>query len=345
MIERVFIKKNFNKMELERYLSKKLERAGFSKLEIIKTPLVTRIVLHVAKPGLAIGKSGSTIKQLTEVIAEKHNIDNPQIEIQEIKNPNLNAKILAEKMASMIERGFAWRSVSYRTIKEIMDAGAQGIELVFKGKLAGKGGRKRKQRIAIGYMKKIGAQSAYVDTAKAAAYPKAGAIGIRLSIIHPEVIFPDKIDVNKVIEEIKKAREEVKEQLETLKKEAEKEGKSVKDETKTEGKETTKKAETPKTEKTEHKEVKTEKHTEHKKETRKAEHKTTEKKHEEGKETTKDKEEKGKKDESFIEKVAEKMEEVVEGIEEAAEKVVEKIEDTLEGKEEKKSEKKEVKKK
>ena len=100
MIERKFIQKNFNKMELEDYLTKKLDRAGFSHLEIIKTPMVTRIVLHVAKPGFAIGKGGSTIKTLTDVIANKYKIDNPQIEIQEIKNASLNAKIQAERMAA-----------------------------------------------------------------------------------------------------------------------------------------------------------------------------------------------------------------------------------------------------
>ncbi len=212
MIERTFIQKNYNRMELENYLSKKLDRAGFSKLEIIKTPLVTRIVLHVAKPGLAIGKSGSTIKQLTEVIAQDYKIDNPQIEIQEIKTPNLNAKILSEKIASMLERGFSLRSVSYRVVKDIMDAGAGGVELVFKGAIAGKGQRKRKQRIAMGYMKKIGYQSRYVDFAKTAAYPKAGAIGIKLSIIHPDVIFPDKIDVMEVVKKHKGIAKEAEEQ-------------------------------------------------------------------------------------------------------------------------------------
>ncbi len=216
MKERIFITKNKHKMELEDYLASKLERAGFCGLDIIKTPLVTRIVLHVAKPGLAIGKSGATIKELTEKIATEHKIDNPQIEIQEIKAPNLNATILSKKMASMIEGGFSWRSISYRMIKDIMSAGAQGVELVIKGKLSGKGGRKRKQRIAIGYLKKRGYQSRYVDKAKAAAYPKAGAIGITLSIIHPDVIFPDKIDVNEVIKNSRKVKEEIKEQKEEI---------------------------------------------------------------------------------------------------------------------------------
>ncbi|MFA5126204.1 MAG: 30S ribosomal protein S3 [archaeon] len=214
MIERKFIQKSFNKLELEDYLTKKLDRAGFSHLEIIKTPLVTRIVLHVAKPGFAIGKGGSTIKQLTEVIATKYKIDNPQIEIQEIKHAGLNAKIQAEKMAGMVQREFAWRSVAYKLVKDVIDSGAQGVELVVKGKLSGKGGRKRKVRIAYGYMKKIGNQTKMVDFAKAAAYPKAGAIGIRLRIIHPDVIFPDKVDIKKVVQGIKIIETEAKEQAE-----------------------------------------------------------------------------------------------------------------------------------
>ncbi|VVB76347.1 30S ribosomal protein S3 [uncultured archaeon] len=213
MIERTFIQKNFNRMELEDYLTKKLDRAGFSHLEIIKTPLVTRIVLHVAKPGFAIGKGGSTIKTLTEVVAQKYKIDNPQIEIQEIKQPNLNAKILAERMASMIQREFSWRSIAYKLVKDVVDAGAQGVELVVKGKLSGKGGRKKKVRIAYGYMKKLGDQTKMVDYAKAASYPKAGAIGIRLRIIHPDVIFPDKVDIKKIIAAKKGTAKEASEQI------------------------------------------------------------------------------------------------------------------------------------
>lgn len=217
MIEKTFIQKNFNKMELEDYLTKKLDRAGFSHLEIIKTPLVTRIVLNVAKPGFAIGKGGSTIKTLTEVIAKKYHIDNPQIEIQEIKNANLNAKIQAERMAGMIQRDFSWRSIAYKLVKDVIDSGAQGVELIVKGKLSGKGGRKKKVRIAYGYMKKIGNQTKWVDYAKAAAYPKSGAIGIKLRIIHPEIIFPDKVDIKKVVAALKTVETEAKEQKEAPK--------------------------------------------------------------------------------------------------------------------------------
>ena len=64
MIERHFIKQEIKKIQLEQWLKSQLERAGFTKVETIKTPLVTRIVIHVTHPGLAIGKGGTNIRRL-----------------------------------------------------------------------------------------------------------------------------------------------------------------------------------------------------------------------------------------------------------------------------------------
>lgn len=218
MIERIFIEQGLKKIELENYMKQQLEKAGFTHLDIVKTPLVTRIVLNVTRPGLAIGKGGQAIRQLTKEIEEKFGISNPQIEIKEITNPNLDAKATVDRIVALLERGFSWRSIAFKTVKDIMAAGAQGCELILSGKLTGKGGRKRKQRIAEGYMKKVGNQIKYVDYAKRSAYPKAGAIGIKLRIIRPDVKFPDKFDVKEAIAKQKepkpealKAKEEVSE--------------------------------------------------------------------------------------------------------------------------------------
>ncbi|MDD5162901.1 MAG: 30S ribosomal protein S3 [Candidatus ainarchaeum sp.] len=205
MIERFFIEQNMKKIELENYVKSQLGPAGFTNLEIVKTPLVTRIVLHVVRPGLAIGKGGTTINQLTQEIGKKFGIENPQIEIQEIKNPELDAKANVDKIVSLLERGYSWRSITFKAMQEIMNAKAQGAELILSGKLAGKGGRKRRVRIAQGYIKKVGNQVNLVDFAKATAYPKPGAIGIKLRIIHPGVEFPDKTDIRKFIEKEKEA--------------------------------------------------------------------------------------------------------------------------------------------
>lgn len=195
MIERAFIEQGIRHVELDQYLKSKLNRAGFTKSEIVKTPLVTRIVVNVVSPGLAIGKGGETIRSLTEGIKTRFGIDNPQLEIKEISQPNLDAHAVTDRIVAAVERGFSWRSVCFRIIREVMASGAKGIEIIVKGVIAGKGQRKRKVRLITGYMKKVGDQANLVDSAKKSAITKIGAIGFKIRIVHPDVQFMDKIDM------------------------------------------------------------------------------------------------------------------------------------------------------
>lgn len=203
MMEKMFVKQGLKKVQLHQYLKKELGRAGFTGFDMVKTPLVTRIVVNVSRPGLAIGKGGQNIRTLTETISKVYGVDNPQLEIKEIASPDLDAKSVADKMKSMIERGFAWRSVAFRTLQDIERAGAQGMEVILSGKLAGKGGRKKQVRFVKGYMKKVGAQTSLVDEAKVTTYPKVGAIGVTVRIIRPGVFFPDKVDLKSIFNERK----------------------------------------------------------------------------------------------------------------------------------------------
>ena len=242
MIEKHFIEQGMKKLELDNYLEKELNRAGFTKSEIVKTPLVTRIVVNVTRPGLAIGKSGSNITQLTETIGRRFKIDNPQLEIKEIEHPEIDAQAVANKMKALIERGFSWRSIVFRSVNDAKMAGAQGLEIILSGKIAGKAGRKRKQRIAFGYMKKAGEQAKLVDYGKASAYPKVGAIGVKVKIVKPGTIFPDKEKIKDYIkrrEEIKEAEKEANEEKEA----SEEKKEEIKKETKEEKTEEPKKEE------------------------------------------------------------------------------------------------------
>lgn len=219
MIERTFIQQNMKRIELENFIKSNMDRAGFTRLEVVKTPLVTRLIVNVTHPGLAIGKSGQNIKRLTREIEEKFKIENPQLEIQEIKTPELDAKATVDRMKTLLERGFSWRSIAYKIVHDISSKGAQGVEIVLSGALGGKGERKRQQRIATGYMKKTGDQVRLVDYAKATSYPKYGAIGIKLRIVRPETVFPDKINIKDIISpkpvvEEKSEEKEAKEQEE-----------------------------------------------------------------------------------------------------------------------------------
>jgi len=199
MIEKHFVKQSIKKVQLHQYLKQELGRAGFTGFEMVKTPMVTRIVVNVSRPGLAIGKGGQNIRTLTETIQKVYGVDNPQLEIKEITQPDLDAKSVADKMKGMIERGFAWRSVAFRTLQDIERAGAVGMEVILSGKLAGKGGRKKQVRFSKGYMKKVGDQVKLVDEAKVTTYPKVGAIGVTVRIIRPGTFFPDKIDVKQTL--------------------------------------------------------------------------------------------------------------------------------------------------
>src|SRR3989338_3933083 len=153
----------------------------------------------------------ANIRTLTETLGKRFGIENPQLEIKEITQPALDAQAMADKIKSLIERGYSWRSVAYRTLRDIMEASAQGVEIIVSGKITGKGGRKKQQRIAEGYMKKVGDQVKLVDYAKAAAYPKVGAIGIKVRIVHPDTVFPDKINLSEILRKKAAPAEEAKE--------------------------------------------------------------------------------------------------------------------------------------
>ncbi len=258
MIEKVFVKQGLKKVQLHQYLKKELGRAGFTGFDMVKTPLVTRIIVNVSRPGLAIGKGGQNIRTLTDTISKVYGVDNPQLEIKEITTPDLDAKSVCDKMKNMIERGFAWRSVAFRTVQDIERAGAQGMEVILSGKLAGKGGRKKQVRFIKGYMKKVGDQTKLVDEAKVTTYPKVGAIGVTVRIIRPGVFFPDKVDVKQVFRDRKALLTSAAESAVVVKSEGtptiptenKVEEAAVKTEAKTEVKETKKHAKKEKAEKT-----------------------------------------------------------------------------------------------
>ena len=131
------IKDNYNMMLLNDFLREKIKDAGFSKVEISKTPTGTKIVLHVTKPGIVIGRKGAGIKLLTEKIQTDFGYKNPQISVEEIAKPELSPSVMCNRMAAHIERGTAFRRVTMWTMNQIMEAGAMGVQITISGKLRG----------------------------------------------------------------------------------------------------------------------------------------------------------------------------------------------------------------
>ena len=129
------IKSNYRNMELDEFLSQTLKDAGYGYADVQKTPLGTRITLYVTRPGLVIGRKGTGIKDLTTKLEQKFGLSNPQISVMEVTIPELNPKIMCNRIAQLIERGTAFRRAALWTINTVMKAGALGVEVSIAGKL------------------------------------------------------------------------------------------------------------------------------------------------------------------------------------------------------------------
>lgn len=190
--KRTFIKQGIKRAELEEYLEKELEGAGYGGVDIRRIPTGTRVALYVERPGMVIGRKGRSIKQLTEELAHEYKMENPQIEVVEIKVPELSAPVMAKRIAFSLERGFNYRRAGYTMLRRIMRAGARGAEIVISGKLSGE--RSRTQRFYDGYLKKAGEPALkFVSYGYAVAKLKLGVIGVRVRVMPPDVHLPDEI--------------------------------------------------------------------------------------------------------------------------------------------------------
>ena len=192
--ERKFVTENIRRQLLKEYLMSRVGRAGFGGLDVQRTPMGTRVTLITERPGLVIGRRGEAIKSLTKAIEEDFNFNNPQIEVQEVENPNLNAQIMAEKLANALERGWHFRRAGHSTVRRIMDAGARGCQVIIAGKLTGQ--RHRTEKFKEGHIKYCGqAKLNFMHQGFAPAKLKPGIIGVTVQIMDPNARLPDEIDI------------------------------------------------------------------------------------------------------------------------------------------------------
>jgi small subunit ribosomal protein S3 len=189
-----FITESIKRNEIDEFLQKKLERAGYGGVNISKTPLGTHIVIYVMRPGLVIGRGGETIKELASSLEEKFKLSNPQISVSEIEVPEFNAIVVANRVASALQRGVHFRRAGFWALNQVMEAGALGCEIVISGKLRTE--RARFEKFRAGYFPRCG-EPALVFTKKAEAHVqlKPGMLGVRVKIMPPDAQFPDKIKI------------------------------------------------------------------------------------------------------------------------------------------------------
>lgn len=184
------VKNNFRNLELDEFLSTSLKDAGYGDVEIQRTPIGTRITLYVTRPGLVIGRKGSGIKELTSKLEEKFGLTNPQISVQEVSIPELNPKIMCNRIAQLIERGTAFRRAALWTINTINGAGALGVEVSIGGKLRSE--RAHFEKHSSGVVPKSGdVADRIVKSSISHVSTKMGLLGIQVKIAIKDEIPPE----------------------------------------------------------------------------------------------------------------------------------------------------------
>ena len=194
-----FIQDGIQRTQIDEFFEDELGRAGYGGMDVAKTPMGTQIVLKAEKPGMVIGKGGKNIRKITTTLEEEFGLEDPQVDVQEVEEPDLNARIVADRLANALERGWYFRKAGHTTIDRIMESGAKGAEIVLSGKVTG--ARSRVEKFNRGYIKHNGEPAEdIVDHGQGVAVMKLGTIGVDVKIIPPNAELPDDFEIYEDVE-------------------------------------------------------------------------------------------------------------------------------------------------
>lgn len=174
-------------IELRKFLMDKLRSAGIVNVEIERSINTIKIILEVARPGVVIGRGGSGLENLKKLIAQKIKSEKgkkaPKIElseIREVKNPDLSATLVCQRLVDQLEKRYPHRRAVNQAIDRVMNAGAKGVKIAFSGRIAG-AEISRTEKYGRGSMP-LQTLRADIDYAQTPALTKSGYIGVKVWI-------------------------------------------------------------------------------------------------------------------------------------------------------------------
>lgn len=173
-----------NDMDVRNFLYKKLKGAAISQILIERPAKNARVAIYSARPGVIIGKKGSDVETLRKEVA--HIMQVPvHITIEEVRKPDMEAKLVAENIAGQLERRVMFRRAMKRAVQTAMRHGAQGIKVCLAGRLAGseiaRTEKYREGRVPLHTFR------ADIDYGTASAHTTYGIIGVKVWIFKGEV--------------------------------------------------------------------------------------------------------------------------------------------------------------
>lgn len=172
--------------EIRKFLTEKLKTASVSKIVIERPAKSVRITIHTARPGVVIGKKGEDVEKLRKAIAKISHPASVQINIAEIRKPELDAQLVAQSITSQLERRVMFRRAMKRAVQNAMRLGAQGIKVEVSGRLGGAEIARtewyREGRVPLHTLR------ADIDYSTAEAHTTYGVLGVKVWIFKGEVL-------------------------------------------------------------------------------------------------------------------------------------------------------------
>ena len=182
--ERNFAAKLNEDLMLRKYLKKRLSNAGIAKIEIERTSKAISITIHTSRPGVVIGAKGKEVDQLREEIRKLTQFD-VNVNVVEIKKPELNAYLVGENIAQQLIKKMPFRRVLKRSVQNTMRQGAEGIRIQLSGRLGG-AEMARKETVREGRVP-LHTLRSDIDYAEVTSFTTYGCIGIKVWICNGEV--------------------------------------------------------------------------------------------------------------------------------------------------------------
>ena len=171
--------------EIRRYLAARLKRAGLSRIVIERTPKRVILTLHTSRPGVVIGRGGTEVEKLREELKKLTNKD-VQININEIKRPEVDASLVAQNIAQQLEGRVSFRRAMKQALTAAMRMGAEGIRIKVSGRLGGAEMSRTEQylegRVPLHTVR------ADIDYAEATAFTIQGTTGVKVWIYRGEIL-------------------------------------------------------------------------------------------------------------------------------------------------------------
>ena len=167
-------------VKIRKYLRHRLPNAGVSQVNITRTSKGVTVLIHTARPGIVIGRGGEEVNRLKKELKQLSNRDNVQVNISEVKRPEMNAALVGSSIAHQLKKKISYRRVVNKTIQSTMRMGAQGIRINVAGRLGG-AEIARSEKFMSGSVP-LHTLRADIDYAFTASHTTYGVIGIKVWI-------------------------------------------------------------------------------------------------------------------------------------------------------------------